>query len=77
MATRLDVLIKVGDKKVGTTKELLLVYQTVKWMEKIECTIVRNQQTRKTIIRLRTKTIHFVSTKGKRLKGIRPLSSSC
>lgn len=39
-----DVLISLGDHPVATVQDLLLFYQTIKWMRQIPCTVIRNQR---------------------------------
>jgi len=38
-----DVIIKLGDEPVNSTKNLLQAYQKLKWMHVVDCTIIHNQ----------------------------------
>lgn len=38
-----DVIIKLDDKPVNSTEDLLLIYQGIKWHGKAACTIIRDQ----------------------------------
>ena len=42
-----DVIIRLGNDDVTSISDLLKVYQSIKWMGRTECTIVRNQAEQK------------------------------
>lgn len=38
-----DVIIRLGDKMIGSISDLLQAYQMLKWMGVVDCVLIRNQ----------------------------------